>query len=102
MAKTIGSTQKEKKTIAISAYLLNQSNDMIESGEFSSLSDLITTAMNEFFVHKRMGLCGEMHSVMKAYLQTEEGRELIRSICEADPKAEPVVIAESVEKKTFK
>ncbi len=25
-----------------------------------------------------------MHSVMKAYLQTDEGRDLVRSVCEVD------------------
>jgi Arc/MetJ-type ribon-helix-helix transcriptional regulator len=102
MAKTTGPSLKEKKTVSINAYLLGQSNDLIENGDFSSLSDIVATAMNEFFVRRRIGINGEMNSVMTAYLKSADGKALIQSIIQESLTAsnqndKPIVVEHIIE-----
>ncbi|KCZ71632.1 hypothetical protein ANME2D_02367 [Candidatus Methanoperedens nitroreducens] len=41
---------KETTSITINKYLLDKSKELVEKGEFGSVSDVITTALSEFFV----------------------------------------------------
>lgn len=42
---------KETTSITINKYLLNKAKELAEKGEFGSVSDVITTALSEFFVN---------------------------------------------------
>lgn len=70
---------------------------MVEAGKFSSISDVITTALTEFLVKyeaKEVGkteVSGSAEVILKALLQSEEGKELLASLCRVEsPKPEPV------------
>ncbi len=42
---------KTTASISISKYLLNRAKELVDADEFGSVSDVITTALSEFFVN---------------------------------------------------
>lgn len=88
-------------SVSLNDYQIAKAKRLADEGPFSSVSDVISIALTEFLV--RHELPGDDFGAKLAMIldQTEEGRALIKSICESK-EAEPVVISESVEKKTFK
>lgn len=74
--------------LSMNQYLLNEVDDLIMGGEFSTVSDIMATALTEFFAHRHFGSCGEMYSIMEAYLQTEGSRAVIKLVCVEDNEKE--------------
>jgi Arc/MetJ-type ribon-helix-helix transcriptional regulator len=42
---------KEKASISVSTYLLRRAKELVEAGEFGSISDVFTTALTEFLAN---------------------------------------------------
>ncbi len=100
---------KQKVSVALNNYSLNRAKMLVEHGAFGSVSDVVATALSRFlteydeqFTYTKVDDERAQHAVV-SYLQTNEGRALIKSICEnKETEQVPVVIAESVEKARFK
>lgn len=42
---------KEKTSISVSTYLLRRAKELVEAGEFGSISDVFTTSLTEFLAN---------------------------------------------------
>ncbi len=69
---------ESKKSISYKApeYIHKKIQELIDSGEFSSKNDVISIALQEFFDHRIFE--ERMDARIRAFLETEEGRELVR------------------------
>ncbi|WP_048181329.1 ribbon-helix-helix domain-containing protein [Methanosarcina sp. MTP4] len=84
--------KKEKISSTISPYLKNRIDEFVDSGEFSSVSDFVNTAIAEFIAKYDERVSREIQQsetklpeiMLNAILQTGEGRELLASLCKAD------------------
>lgn len=79
--------KKESIHVTVSPYIKKQAEELVATEEFSSMSDLVSIALAEFIGRYK-----------RERLETE-ANDLVLSEME---DAEPAVIAESVEKATFK
>lgn len=85
--------KKEKISLTISPYLKKRVNELVDSGDFSSASDLVSTALAEFIGkhddrtnRKISSIDGTLELLLRGILQTEEGKNFLSSICENESK----------------
>jgi Arc/MetJ-type ribon-helix-helix transcriptional regulator len=81
---------KEKINITISPYLKKQADALVDSDEFSSMSDLVSIALAEFIgkytrdqkekEQECEGNVSAPSSSDASYLQSKEGKALIKSV----------------------
>lgn len=87
-------------TVSVSPYLKEQANELVSSGKFGSMSDLVSIALAEFIgkykketTIPRESLYVESCQVlfdkwMQSTIKTHEGRTLIMSIDDSDDSVE--------------
>lgn len=86
---------KIKTSISISGYLNNKMGDLIKQKRFASKSDIITTALGEFFGRLELqeefeeNKCIKVNlmSAFEAFLQTENGKTTLHKIILNDNRA---------------
>lgn len=87
-------TQKRKtkvQSVALNEYLLEGANALVKAGKFSSISDVITTALTEFLtkyeakqIEKSTSEIKGNELLLNSILQTEEGQKLFASFCKGE------------------
>ncbi|AKB33382.1 hypothetical protein MSSIH_2692 [Methanosarcina siciliae HI350] len=83
---------RKKNTICatVSPYLKRKVDELVERGEFSSMSDLVSQSLAEFisrYESKRDEEKGQhdyTELLLKALLQTEEGKKLLASLTKTE------------------
>jgi len=79
--------QKKRRTkvqsVALNEYLLDRVNVLVDSGKFSSVSDVIVTALTEFLVKYDVGSSSEIDAnvILDALLKTPEGKKALEKLC---------------------
>ena len=75
------SRKSKVKSISLNEYLLDRANKLINLGQFGSLSDVVATALSEFFAKQDLLLNenGTTEKVIRL-LQTDEGKQAIQAV----------------------
>ena len=81
--------KKEKISATISPYIKKQVDELVESGNFSSVSDLVNTALAEFLVKFNQKSSQEpkkeldtLPELIRIILESEEGRKIVEETFE--------------------
>ena len=75
--------QKKKRdvTISMSQYLKKKLDNIVETKDFSSVSDLASTALLEFVTRHELGQENKtMYDILMQIVQTPEGRALVNKL----------------------
>ncbi|WP_406660924.1 hypothetical protein V7O66_13955 [Methanolobus sp. ZRKC3] len=99
---------KEKVSIAMSPYLVKRAKALVESEEFGSVSDVLSTAFSQFLVKYENSASvagcfgGAGLEQLADYFHSQEGKTLIRSIIQESLSSTsssdvPIVIEEIIE-----
>ncbi|MHC1575985.1 MAG: hypothetical protein ACXQTE_01390 [Methanosarcinaceae archaeon] len=85
---------KQKVSVALNSYSIDRAKMLVDRGGFGSMSDVVATALTRFLKEYDKQLVFdkyELPDALKEYLQTEEGRELLTSICTHPAKADDTI-----------
>ncbi len=69
---------KRQSGYKLTQSILNKIDNAVKSGEFPNNTAVVEAALREFFDHK------EMDQRIRAFLESEEGKELVRKVLKED------------------
>ena len=81
--------KKKVKSFALDPYLVDKLDILVKSGEFGSASSIMSIALAEFMskyddVVKAKAESVDIEGIIKGYLQSEEGKEFLASVCKTE------------------
>lgn len=78
---------KIKTSISLNAYLHSQAKELVDSNKFSSMSDLVSTALTDFLARLEEREMSEkdqsrmkFKQLLQAYYRTDEGHKFLESL----------------------
>lgn len=84
---------KFKTSISLNAHLYNQAKEMVDSNRFSSISDLVSTALTDFLARLEEKEMSEKEQsdmkfkeLLQAYSKTDDGQKFLEELAKYEKK----------------